>query len=294
MPKPMTRRNYDKLSCKIKNACKQTAFETMREAASNLEKDDEVTDTSISADGSWQRRGYSSLNGFVSAISMDSGKVIDIEPMSRLCKACNSHEKLKKTNPIEYDSWKAKHTNCPSNYRGSAPSMEVEGAKRIFQRSEKLNCLRYTKFFSDGDSKTFPAIEDTYMSGNNPKVKKRECVGHVQKHVGNRIRKKKKLVRGLGGKGKLTEAIIDRLQNYYGIAIRSNKGNKENMKLAIHASLFHVSSSKTNIWHDHCPKGASSWCGYQRDKALGTSTYKPGPGLPLNVTLTCLIVGGGG
>ena len=52
MPKPMTRRNYDKLSCKIKNACKQTAFETMREAASNLEKDDEVTDTSISADGS--------------------------------------------------------------------------------------------------------------------------------------------------------------------------------------------------------------------------------------------------
>ena len=92
--------------------------------------------------------------------------------------------------------------------------------------------------FSDGDSKTFPAIENVYMTCNYPrKVLKRECVGHVQKRVGNRLRKLKKRVHGLGGKGKLTEAIIDRLQNYYGIAIRSNKGDIAGMKTAIYASL---------------------------------------------------------
>ena len=33
----------------------------------------------------------------------------------------------------------------------------------------------------------------------------------------------KKKEKRLGGKGKLTDRIIDKLQNYYGIAIRSNK-----------------------------------------------------------------------
>jgi hypothetical protein len=42
----------------------------------------------------------------------------------------------------------------------------------------------------------------------------------------------------------LTDALIDRLQNYYGIAIRSNVGNLEAMKKAIQASLMHCIASK--------------------------------------------------
>ena len=61
-------------------------------------------------------------------------------------------------------------------------------------------------------------------------VVKKECVGHVQKQVGSALRKLKKENKGLAGKGKLTDALIDRLQNYYGIAIRSNVGNLETMK----------------------------------------------------------------
>ena len=45
---------------------------------------------------------------------------------------------------------------------------------------------------------------------------------YIQKRVGNRLRKKKKEVKGLGGKKRLTDEIIDRLQNYFGIAIRTN------------------------------------------------------------------------
>ena len=60
--------------------------------------------------------------------------------------------------------------------------------------------------------------------------------------------------KGLGGKGKFTNAIIDKLQAYYGIAIRSNSNNLSGMKKAIHASLFHVASSSSNNYHDHCPE----------------------------------------
>ena len=67
-------------------------------------------------------------------------------------------------------------------------------------------------------------------SEENVEVVKKECVGHVQKQVGTALLKLKKENKGLGGKGKLTDALIDRLQNYYGIAIRSNVGNLEAMK----------------------------------------------------------------
>ena len=34
--------------------------------------------------------------------------------------------------------------------------------------------------------------------------------------------------------------MIDRLQNYYGIAVRSNKNNLKGMQTATKAALFHV------------------------------------------------------
>ena len=77
--------------------------------------------------------------------------------------------------------------------------------------------------------------------------------------------------------------MVDRLQNYYGIAVRSNIGNLNGMKKAIHASLFHVASSSKQSWHDHCPDGETSWCQLKRDKATGTNTYKPGNGLTIEV-----------
>ncbi|GFT67946.1 uncharacterized protein TNCV_38571 [Trichonephila clavipes] len=44
----------------------------------------------VSVDGTWQRRGFSSLNGCVSAISVDTGKIIDFETLSQFCRKCNS------------------------------------------------------------------------------------------------------------------------------------------------------------------------------------------------------------
>ena len=282
LPKPMTPNNFDKIVDRLVVATKEVAEETMQDAATELKTDANVADVAVSCDGSWQKRGYSSMNGVVTVISMKTGKILDIEPMSRVCKACGLKETLKFDNPDQYEKWKADHI-CKMNYKGSAGNMEPVGAKRMWDRSVEKNGLRYITFYGDGDSKSYETVCDTYP---NIKVEKLECVGHVQKRVGCRLRSLKKREKGIGGKGKLTNSIIDRLQNYYGIAIRSNKNNLEGMQAATRAALFHVASSKDHNYHyPHCPTGPNSWCRYNRDQANGTSTYRAGAGLPLMIIL---------
>ena len=78
--------------------------------------------------------------------------------------------------------------------------------------------------------------------------------------------------KGLGGKGRLTTARIDTLQNFYGLAIRNNKGNIEAMSKATMAILDHY---KEDTLYEHCPPGKESWCSFQMDIATGSSFHKP-------------------
>ena len=103
-------------------------------------------DTSISCDGSWQKRGYSSMNGFLAAIAMDTGKVLDVEHTSHYCKSCILNEELKKSDPIAYAKWKATH-QCLANYHGSAQNMEVTGAQRILDAQLKIIIFDMWKCF---------------------------------------------------------------------------------------------------------------------------------------------------
>ncbi|GFV47728.1 uncharacterized protein TNCV_4308061 [Trichonephila clavipes] len=136
--------------------------------------------------------------------------------------------------------------------------MEAVGAFRIFERSRDL---QYTKYYGDGDSKGFLQVKDIFDENS---VTKLECIGHIQIRVGSRLRKLKKNTKGLGGKGKLTDTFIDKLQNYYGIAIRSNVGCLEKMQSAVKAAFFHSCSSNQNHMHGHCPTGKDSWCKYKQ------------------------------
>ena len=224
----------------------------------------------------WQRIGHSSLNGCVTAISMDTGKSLDVEVLSKACHVC---QRIERENDGKKAEQMAVHTGkCKINYKGSAPSMETERLKHNFQRSEETHRLHYTEYFGDGDSKAYNEVQNVCKS--QVYVEKKECVGHVQKRLATALRKLKKENKGLGGNGKLTDSFIDKLQNYNGIAVRSNPGNLQGMKSAIHTSLFHcVSSEKRNL-HHHCPDGPDSWCRFKKDKVNNTNFYKPGPGLP--------------
>ena len=289
MPPPPAPNNYAKISKVITTCLQSIAKESISKAAEEIrilkgQNDPPVTepvDCGVSFDGTWQKRGFSSRNGCVTAISIDTGKVLDVEALSQACKQCELHEHLDK-NSEEYRRWQADHTTCKANFKGSAPAMEPEGVNRIFRRSVELHNLRYTEYYGDGDSKSFSRVKDVYQASGIT-VEKKECIGHVQKRVGTTLRKLKRENPGLGGRGKLTDSTIDKLQNYYGIAIRANVGNLTWMKKAIHASLMHCASSESRPLHDHCPIGSTSWCKYQRDKANRTSLYKHGPGLPLEV-----------
>ncbi|GFW04035.1 uncharacterized protein TNCV_2051511 [Trichonephila clavipes] len=200
------------------------------EKQQNLSSD--ILKCGISVDGTWQRRGYTSMNGCVAEISVDIADHI-----------------------------------CQCNFTGSSSKMEIVGASRIFLRSEKNLRLQYTQYYGDGDSKAFMSVKDTY--GLNS-VTKFECIGHVQKRVGSRLRKLKTKTKGLSGKGKLTDNFIDRLQNYYGIAVLCNVGNLTAMQQNVIAALYHCASSDKNPMHGHCPIGKESWCYFQRGVANGT------------------------
>ncbi|GFS80971.1 putative kolobok1-1 nv [Trichonephila clavipes] len=169
---------------------------------------------------------------------------------------------------------------CQCNFTGSSSKMEIVGAFRIFLRSEKNCRLQYTQYYGDGDSKAFMSVKDTY--GLNS-VTKFECIGHVQKRVGSRLRKLKTIIKGLSGKGKLTDNFIDRLQNYYGITVRSNVGNLTAMQQNVIAALYYCASSGMKPMHGQCPIGKESWFYFQRGVANGTKCSTKYAGLSNDV-----------
>ncbi|GFU40569.1 CCHC-type domain-containing protein [Trichonephila clavipes] len=152
---------------KLSKATERVAQENINAALSEIKCSNSFTKCGISIDGTWQRRGYSSLNGCVSAISVDTGKILDIEVMTQYCHIC-----------AKGNSQSSKHV-C-SNYKGSAGNMEVVGAYRIFERSNVRN-VQYNEYYGDGDSKGYESVKNFY--GINT-VTKLECIGHVQKRVG--------------------------------------------------------------------------------------------------------------
>ena len=65
----MTVMSFDKLSNKVRDAAKGTAEASMNASAAELWKDSpETTDIGFTVDGTWQHRGYSSMNGVVVAM----------------------------------------------------------------------------------------------------------------------------------------------------------------------------------------------------------------------------------
>ena len=78
--------------------------------------------------------------------------------------------------------------------------------------------------------------------------------------------------KGIGGKGRLTITRINTLENFYGLAIRNNKGNSEAMSKVTMAILDHY---KEDTLHEHCPPGKGSWFSFQRNVATESSFHKP-------------------
>ena len=246
-----------------------------------------IADVTVSGDGSWRKRGFSCLNGLSTLIASDSGRCVDYRVLTKSCSSCHSWELRKGTEPELYEKILESH-KCLINHICSAGLMEAAGLVDCFMSSAETRKLRYTHYIGDGDSKGYLDIvkNDPYPG---TVVEKLECVGHIQKRVGNRLRNLRNTMKApladgktLRGRGLLNDKIIKKLQNYYGLALRqSTDTTVYQLKKAVGAVLFHCSeASDLDTRHQMCPSTKESWCKYQADKLNGTNTYKERPGLP--------------
>ncbi|GFS73953.1 uncharacterized protein NPIL_167381 [Nephila pilipes] len=103
--------------------------ESMRNAVEDtVKKNNSNRDITAAFDGSWQKRGHTSLNGVVSATCLETGKVLDFECLSKYCFKCKN-----KNN---------KDHTCEKNFEGFSGGMESDDILKIFQRSERLSNVR--------------------------------------------------------------------------------------------------------------------------------------------------------
>ena len=79
LSKPLSKTQYDKANEQLLKANQDTCLQRCKEAALETTSklggtSDAVTDCQVSVDGSWQKRGHSSLNGVDTVISKENGK----------------------------------------------------------------------------------------------------------------------------------------------------------------------------------------------------------------------------
>ena len=117
-----------------------------------------------------------------------------------------------------------------------------------------------------------------------------ECVGHIQKRIRKKMRHLKKKtfvddsgqVRKIkwGGKGCLTNAVIESLTVYFGGAIRNFPRDVDGMFQAIWAVFHHSISDDDQHNHQFFPSRSDSWRKYNRALAENEETPKHTPKLP--------------
>ena len=148
---------------------------------------------------------------------------------------------------------------------------------------EKMNwqCTEYQTWLkSDGYENWTTEHEDAMCN----RVMKFDCIGHVQKRMGIALRELNKKTKGkladgkaIGGRGhRLSDKTIDKLQEYYGKAIRGTVNRNavstsvinesaKTMMTAIWTGLYHCTiQPDAKQTHKFCPEGEGSWCKYKR------------------------------
>ena len=103
------------------------------------------------------------------------------------------------------------------------------------------------------------------LYGSDYQISNEDCIGHIQIRIGSNVRKYKKTIKNkmlprgptVGGYERVTDAVIDSIQNYYCLAIRNNLNNVTALENAISAIYFHISkreSEDLRVQHRLCPK----------------------------------------
>ncbi|GFY18224.1 uncharacterized protein TNCV_2046301 [Trichonephila clavipes] len=127
LPQPPTR--FSPYGKRILNAAKLVYEDSIQNATKEAICENEGNkNIAVAVDGTWQKRGYTSLNGVVTVTSIDTGKVIDVDILSKYC-ACKNlpfHEK-----------------DCKRNYVGSSGVMEIQVILWTSYSEKSQQCSEY-------------------------------------------------------------------------------------------------------------------------------------------------------
>ncbi|ROT72419.1 hypothetical protein C7M84_009184 [Penaeus vannamei] len=152
----------------------------------SLVNDDDYADIIVSFDCVWETRGHRSHIGLAFIVEANTGAILDKQVLCNLCSVCERKRRSLPAN--DYANWLLSHTHNSKNLYGPAGRMEAEAAQRMFLRSTDFG-LRYAYFVGDGDSSAYRSVRFIY--GPDREVVKYECVNHVGKRMGTRLRKLK-------------------------------------------------------------------------------------------------------
>ena len=185
----------------------------------NPEKDhDDTLDAVVSCDGIWAKRVFTSLTGVVLVISVDNDELLDYHVLSKACQKCA----VKKGKDLRCGHWNMNVTL----------TLLVARQQWSLKELKKRHNPRYRWMVSDGDSKAFNSVENVY---GEIKVEKLDCAGHVQRRISKHLLNLKAITNGkladgrpIGGKGRLYETKIKKLEKDYGLGIRQNTVRKSN------------------------------------------------------------------
>ena len=93
LPAPASRNVYAVHAKVISEHCILQAEASLKQAREEVREHygvspDEVADILVSCDGTWQKRGFSSLFGAVFVIVYEMGKIVDYTVKPKFCKGC--------------------------------------------------------------------------------------------------------------------------------------------------------------------------------------------------------------
>ncbi|CAF2068009.1 unnamed protein product [Rotaria magnacalcarata] len=225
-----------------------------------------TTDLTVSGDGFWQTRGFQSSHGAAALLSCTTTpQVLDIE----MCALS-----IKKSDPAKYNDIIKSH-RCGKNFDKTLVPLEAAAVLNMFKRSVSRYGVYYTKYVDDGDSKTHNILLKNAPYTDKP-VQKIEDLNHFSKRMKrglDTIRReygRKKLSDGktIGGKNRLSDQTIIRLQITFASTIRKCKYDLDLLHTRSWAIFWHKYSTNDDPRHKFC---SNEWCGYLKSVRDGTS-----------------------